>query len=425
VAYRANWMARKVVDIPAYDMTREWRGWHTGNTSIEEIEKLERILLVPRKTRHAITWGRLYGGSAMIMGLGGRQSNFAQPLDVEKVAKGDLEFLHVVGRYDLNCGPTIEDLTSPYYGEPEYYERRSTGTVSSIKIHPSRVVRFNGALLPNQQLAADGWGDSILQAIDESIKGAALVASGTATLVNDAKMDVLRMPHLSDNMSTQEYRDRLTTRLTYANTVKGMMNTLLLDKEEEWERIQTNLGGLPDILKMFLLMVSGAADIPATRMLGQSPVGMNSTGESDLQNYYDRIAAEQNDLGTSMERLDEVLIRSATGSRGSDIYYEWRPLWQTSPQEKATTDKAKADAFKIDVDCGLIAPEVLKKARENQLIEDGVYPGFEEALEEYGTDDVDHLPPTPEEQAEQAKIASEQRLQITSQMGGVQEVEEE
>ena len=81
------------------------------------------------------------------------------------------------------------------------------------------------------------------------------------------------------------------------------------------------------MLDRFLQSVSGAADIPGTRLLGQSPAGMNATGESDLRNYYDRLQA--------MFRMDEALIRSALGSRPADVYYDWAPLWGMSEKEKA------------------------------------------------------------------------------------------
>ena len=84
-----------------------------------------------------------------------------------------------------------------------------------------------------------------------------------------------------------------------------------------------------------------------------------------------------------MNRLDEVLIRHTFGRRDPDIFYEWNSLWQMSDTEKADVALKKAQAFKIDVDCGLIPPEALAKGRESQLIEDGTYPGLEAAIEEF------------------------------------------
>jgi hypothetical protein len=70
------------------------------------------------------------------------------------------------------------------------------------------------------------------------------------------------------------------------------------------------------VLRTFLSIVAGAADIPATILLGKSPDGMNATGDSDFRAYYDSIGSKQdNELRPLIERVDEVLIPSALGSR--------------------------------------------------------------------------------------------------------------
>jgi hypothetical protein len=136
-------------------------------------------------------------------------------------------------------------------------------------------------------------------------------------------------------------------------------------------------------MREFLNIVAGAADIPVTRLLGQSPGGLNATGESDIRNYYDRISGDQNTwLTPAMTPLDNALWMSATGTRPTDAWYEWASLWQQTPKEKAETAKIKADATQIYSSSGLIPADALAKGVQNQLIEDGVYPGLEDALEE-------------------------------------------
>jgi hypothetical protein len=82
-----------------------------------------------------------------------------------------------------------------------------------------------------------------------------------------------------------------------------------------------------------------------TRFMGRSPGGLNSAGESDLRNDDDRVSAGQTlEMGPALTRLDEALIRSATGTRDPAIHYDWSPLWQLSEAEKATVFKTKADA---------------------------------------------------------------------------------
>ncbi|WP_233341926.1 anti-CBASS protein Acb1 family protein, partial [Xylella fastidiosa] len=56
--YRTNWLARKVVDIPATDMTREWVTLNTAlhADALEPMHRLEQALNVRAKVRDALAW---------------------------------------------------------------------------------------------------------------------------------------------------------------------------------------------------------------------------------------------------------------------------------------------------------------------------------------------------------------------------------
>lgn len=382
-AYRGDWIARKIVDIPAYDATREWRSWQADKDEITSIENLEKALGLQRKTMTALTRGRLYGGGALIMGVD--QGKPDEELIVDRVTEGQLKFVHVVSRYELTAGELETDILSPYYGMPKYFER-SSSVSGSIRLHPSRVIQFIGAEIPDPA-QSQGWGDTSLQAVNDAIVAAGTVTNAGAQLVHESKIDIIKIPELSENLKSADYEGRLRRRFSMANMIKSIYSMLLIDKEEEWDRIEANFTGLPDMLKMYLLIASGAADIPATRMLGQSPTGLSATGESDTRNYYDRISTEQKvEVQPRLDRLDQVLVRSAFGTYPDGLFYNWNSLWQMSDSEKADVAVKKATVMTADVNAGLIAPTVLKKARENQLIEDGTYPGFEQVLEEFDED---------------------------------------
>lgn len=382
-AYRGDWIARKVVDIPADDATREWRAWQADDKQIEKIEDLEDSMKVQGQVNLAMQTARLYGGSALVPGVG--TDDPESPLNLETIKEGDLKYLHVLSQTEVTSGEAERDVTSPFYGQPKYYELPATQGLPQ-RIHPSRVVRFVGRPLPVASMTSKSvsrWGDSVLQAVDEAIKSAGLVSGGVANMVGEAKIDVVRIPGLMEMIGNADYKSRLTTKFTYAKEMKSILNMLILDKDEEWERITANFAGLPDLLKMYLLIASGACDIPAVRMLGQSPTGLSATGESDLRNYYDSIASMQkNKLGPTLEHLDQIIIRSALGKFDKNIFYKWNSLWQLDDVQRADLAKKKADVVKIDFDTGLVPQSALAKARQNQLIEDGFYPGLEAAIEE-------------------------------------------
>jgi phage-related protein (TIGR01555 family) len=189
------------------------------------------------------------------------------------------------------------------------------------------------------------------------------------------------------------------------------VNATLIDTAEEWERKQLTFSGMDGVMSMYLMIAAGAADIPATRLLGRAPAGENATGESDIRNYYDRLQSDQKvRIQPVLSRLDEVLLRHVFGDRDEDIYYEWAPLWQMDEEQKAAVWLAKAQAYKIDVDSGLINPDVLREARTNQLIEDGVYPGMEAAVDEFGKE------PDDEDEAAHAQLDLQMKQQQLSNM---------
>lgn len=413
-AYRADWIARKVVDLPAFDACRAWRAWKADQNQIEKIEEAERAFNLQRKLMHAMARARLYGGAALVIGV--KKQPWDQELDVDKVGKGDLVFVHMCTKYNLSAGPMVRDITSPWYGEPEYYERSDSPITTpglqlkssedvriptGLQIHPSRVVRLIGQEYPDQDRAMDAWGDSALQPVIDAIKHAGLVVGSVAALVAKASVDIIKVPGLSQALSTNAGTAQMIERWSNANVAKSVVNAVLIDEKEEWQQVTASFASLPQTLQMYLGIVAGAADIPATRLLSKSPDGQNSTGDSDIRNYYDRLSADQvMHMKPLLSRLDEVLLRHTLGTRDPKISYDWNPLWQMDEPQKADVAYKKANAHKIDVDTGLIAPEALRKGRENQLIEDGFYPGFEAALQEAAeaaSEDVpdEALPPHP------------------------------
>lgn len=408
-AYKSAWLPRKIVDIPAFDSVRAWRDWQAKPAQIEAIEAEEKRLDVKGKVLLARKRARLWGGAAILIGTGDQQTD--QPLVLDRVEKGGLRYLAVLSRRQLAGGEIERDPESEWYGRPKLYQITSRGG-QPLSIHPSRLVVFAGNEPADEELdgAYQGWGDSVLQSSLDAIKQADSTAANIASLVFEAKVDVIRVPDFMTGLANEEYRQRIIERYTLANMSKGINGTLMLDKEEEYETKQASFATLPDVMDRFLQIVSGAADIPATRLLGQSPAGMNATGESDLRNYYDRLSAAQElEMEPALRPLDECLIRSALGARDPDIHYNWAPLWGMSEKEKADVFKTKADAARAIAGSSgqqpLMPIEALSDALVNAFIEDGSLPGLEAAIEEYGS--LAEQEPSEEEQA--AALASQQQ----------------
>lgn len=413
-AYRTSWF-RKIVDIIPFDEVREWRTWAgADDTQTTLIDTEEKRLGLRHKIKDARTLARKDGGAAILIATRGT-GNLMRPLDPETVGKDGLQYLAVMPRDRIHPREEIRDPESPWYGEPGYYEIAKQDR-TQVKIHPSRVIRFVG----NPIMSANewtGWGDSVWIEMRDAVRNVDSVAANTAAMLAEAKIDVIKLKNLAANLSTAEGESRLVTRFAAVNTLKSIVNALILDADDEHDTKTLNFAGLKDINDIMLLMMSGMADIPQTRLFGRSPQGMSATGESDLRNYYDRIRAGQTvELSPLLAPLDEMLIRSALGSRPPEIYYEWAPLYTLSEKEQADIENTFADAAVKLANTGLLADDALSQIVQNRITEAGNWPGAEKAFNEAKLDPDFEGDPTPEEiaaeEARQAEIAQDARPEI-------------
>ena len=440
--YRGDWVARKICDSPASDMTREWRSWKAPQQQIDAIEGVEKTLDLQRKVKNWIIKARLYGGAALVIGVDDGNPPDA-PIDLKKCGKGCLHYVVVLHRYELNAGPRIYNVNDPYYTRAAYYTvatpmfgfageggvtmptasgkepepvpgalRNFMNNVLPFKpgaknypvttptnigleqIHPSRVLELPGNDLPDWRLAplGGGWGDSVLQTVVDTMNSFTETYSSISAMVRDGKLDVVKIPDMALSLTDQDYKNRLIDRFTLSAQTKSVISALLLDKEEEWQRISTGYSGLDMILHEFLQLVSGAAGIPVSILFGQAyGRGMQggSTGGSadDVRSYYDACATQQkNEIAPRLGMLDQVLVRSALGRFDPSLHYQWNPLWQLSDQDKAAIQYQKAQATQIYATTGLINEDALREGVVNQLIEDNVYAGLDAAIDKFGAE---------------------------------------
>lgn len=93
--YKGNWLGRKIVDIPAMDAVRKGRDWQAEQDQIELIEAEEKRLGFWHKLLEVKVKARLWGGAALYIGTG--DTDLMQPLEPERVGKGGVKYLTVLG----------------------------------------------------------------------------------------------------------------------------------------------------------------------------------------------------------------------------------------------------------------------------------------------------------------------------------------
>lgn len=383
-AYRSSTWFGKIVDIPADDATREWRSWQASKEEIELLENEEKRLQVRQKVRQALIWSRLYGGAVIIpVGLPGNNN---EPLSYDRITRGSIKALSVLSRHDINAHGIITDPLDPLYGNPEKYVVNSS-TAGQVELHPSRVIRFNGRMVGGHRTGNEGWGDSIWMHLSDSVTAADSAAAVIDALMQEAKIDVVRIKDMINQMASADAEASYIRRWQMVATLKAISNVMMLDGDDEWDQKQISWSGLPDVVSTLLNIMAGAADIPLSRLTGKQEAGLSGKDEGSLRNYYDAVKSKQElVVGPALAPLDDMLIRSALGKSDDSIWYNWVPLFQLSEKEKSEIDKTEAETVDIYARTGLIPADVLAKAAQNRMIESGRWSGLEEALDESSAD---------------------------------------
>ncbi|MEX3859649.1 DUF1073 domain-containing protein [Paraburkholderia sp. BR10923] len=367
--YSSNWLCRKIVDAPAEDMTREWITLETDDGDAHEaLEDAERDYNVSDIVTSVIKWGRLYGGCALYPSIEGEDP--ATPLDVESIRQGSLNGLIALDRYHVFPASNVPmiDLRNPNW-RPEFYRIRGP---SAQTIHRSRLLIMDGSQLPlTLQRQNQWWSDSVLQSLYDELQRNDTVAECTASMFFEACVDVLRIDQLRIQLASDEGTETLKKRFELAALMKSVNHALVLDASDSYEKKVNTFAGVPEVLVTFMERMAGATDIPATRLFGTSPRGMNSTGESDMRNYYDMLKAKQEkNLRPVLELLYSILSMNAFGRLIEDLEISFKPLWQLSRKDTAQTALWNAQRDDIYLNRGVVTEAKVLE----QLRNDNTYP---------------------------------------------------
>lgn len=344
--YLADGFARKVVDIPAEEMTRA--GIELEDIEDETLEKnIESKLQELDALKYmndAIRWSRLFGGALLIYGVndGG---TLEVPLNVEGIK--DVEFLRVYDRTQATIQCRVLDTNSPYYGDVELWLISPVDGGQPYIVHNSRCHIFDGESIPDiLRNVNQGWGASALQACYDQLIRLGMSHQWANMLLERSQQAVHKIPELANTLRSPGGEALIQKRVDVVDMVRGILNTIVIDGMEDYTVSSQSMAGLPDVLDRFAEALSAVSNIPVMLLMGRSDGGLSGTGKGELDSWYARVESMQNDiLRKPIDRLVTYILKSM--SMNIEYCLKFKPLTVKSDKEKAETEKLEADAKKI------------------------------------------------------------------------------
>lgn len=372
--YRGSWICGKAVDAVADDMTR------AGITIDSSLDPAKTKLLLSKlkrwgvwlKLNSALKWARLYGGSIAVLLIDGQ--DMSTPLRLETVGKGSFRGLQVFDRWMVN--PALGDIITemgPELGNPRFYDVVAMAPgLRNQRIHYSRCIRLEGFTMPFwQKLTLNYWGCSIFEPLYDRLLAFDSTTQGIAQLTYRCYQRTMKIKGLRKIIAAADGAyQALLKQVAMTRQFQTNEGITLLDGEDALEIQNYTFAGLPDVLREFAQQLSGATGIPLTRLFGQSPAGMNSTGESDMRNYYDNCSQEQElMLRNPLEMTIRVVAKSEAIELPEDFDFTFNPLWQLSAKEKAEVAEIDTRSAAAAFDAQLVdKPTALKELRKSSTI---------------------------------------------------------
>lgn len=381
--YRSNWVVQNVVGIIPDDMLRE--GFTvSGAISPQYQQELDRCLRQTQlydRINEGMRWGRLYGGAAGLILIGG-QEDLSKPLELDTILPGTFAGLYIVDRWSgITPGmELVSDLADPDFGLPKYYDINMADGRTVVSVHHSRIIRFVGRELPYlEKMAEMYWGESEVEALYADVVKHDNVAANMAALTFRANVDSMEVENLDQlfSVAPTAIQQRFWNMMQAQNVLKSNFGMQLVNKGDSVKNTQYTFTGLQEIYDSMCLDLSGASRIPVTKLFGRAPAGLNATGESDLQNYYDYVdTLRESKLRPILEKLLPIIAMSVWGGVPEDMDIQFPPLWTPTAKEVAEIAKAKAEtiiaAFQANLLDQATAQRELKKLAEETSMFDSI-----------------------------------------------------
>lgn len=358
--YRGSWICAAAVDMPAEDMTRTGitiTGLDPNDT--DDVQQSFSEMGIWASLCEAIKWGRLFGGSLAYLMIDGQDPS--TPLNLDSIAEGQFKGLMILDRWQVS--PSISEVVNdlgPDFGLPVYYDITADRVLSNTwtRVHHSRMIRFIGHDLPFQQRISEmGWGESVLERINDRLVAYDSASTGAAQMLYKAHLRTLKVDNLRGIIAQGgPAMEGLTAQIQNMRLTQSNEGITLLDKDDEYDAQVYTFSGLHDMLTAFIEQLSGALQIPLTRLLGQSPGGLSSTGDSDITTYYDNIQKQQEvRLRSAMTKILDLTCRSTLGyALPGGVRFKFNPLYTMDEPERAEVAVKTTGAIVSAFQAGII-----------------------------------------------------------------------
>ena len=410
---------------------------------IKELEDFERELKVRDWCKAAASQDNFFGISHLYLRLKGADIDNPQDPELksdigngrdaasqEKLQKGCLLGMQTIE--PIWVYPTTYNANNPlkstWYVPQVWY-------VMGTEIHRSRLLTFIGRPVPDILKPAYAFGGlSMTQMAQPYVDIWLRTRESVGEIIHAFSVMVLATNLATTTMpgGSGGGNGDVVARVNLFNMLRDNQGAFVIDKAtEDFKNVSAPLGGLDHLQAQAQEHLCSVARIPLVKFTGISPTGLNATNEFEMQAFYDTVHGSQEHLLRGhLTTIYDIMQIHLWGKRDPDITFDFKPLREATPLEKAGIRLQNTQSDVQLVDVGIISQEELRTKLVNdpdsgfegldpeqlpnllQEEEAGLAPAGER-LE--GTAELDKVEGGPQGQGAPAAAPQQQQPQLTEQ----------
>jgi len=364
-----NGIIRAGVELRADEMTRRWiefnyNGEASDDEAAADIEAEMTRLKVDKLFHDAAEMCGFFGGCLAYIDTGditGEDMKLPLGMDADTFQVGALKGFKLIepvyiapGRYSC-FNPLDRDYFVP-----------QSWLINGKEVHASRFLYFAEDKPPTLLLPAyNFFGIPLAQVVLQNVRHFEECNAAAARLLQKFSCTVFATD--MQELLTGHDGGNIRRRVQYFSQNRDNDGVMTIDKEAEAiSDVSTPIGGVTEIVRQQMEIVSAMFGEPSVKLWGITPGGLNATGEADMKNHYDHIHALQERIFREpLEYVIKLLQLNTRGAVDDALSFEFVPLSDEDSDLKARCNKTTADTYATLIDRGVISSAEARLALAN------------------------------------------------------------
>lgn len=365
IGYRAmavmsqHWLINKGCQQKVRDSLKRGYEILVSSSKTLDPDEQESVLTVDRKINltkeliEAVSLKNVFGVRHLFFKHKDPDFDYSNPFVPEDFKEGNYVGIHQIDPYYIVPEFDNLNLLDPFsdnYYEPEYW------LIMGRRVHKSHMVILRGEEVPSILKPTYRYGGiSLVQRVYERVYSSDTCADESAKLMLTKRTNVRKL----DLQVAFANPFKFQRMLSEINSYKDNHGTLIADKEEEIQQLDTALSDVDAVIKGQYDLIASVFDTPVSKLLGTGHAGL-STGETDEDYYLSSCQALQStDLNDILE-AHYLRVSYSLFNENKKISVKWLPMKVISDKEKAETNAIKTQALTNLYNIGAVSQEEIR-----------------------------------------------------------------